>query len=93
MTKFQALNYIVILEGVENKNVTDFGFDKSGLVDKNEKYKRAVIKSMGPDCPRDETHTIKEGDTVLYDSYKASPLSLDGEQYFTLFYADLVVAL
>jgi len=86
----QALNHIVIIQEVENKNETSFGFDKSGIVDKNEKYKKGQIISLGVDCPVDEIHTIKEGDFVLYDSYKTSPLSIGGVEYKTLYYNDLV---
>jgi len=108
----QALNYVIILKEVENENETDFGFDKSGLVDKNEKYKRGVVVSMGAMCPKDEKmtfrqilkklisldfdfkkpKTIKVSDTILYDGYKSSPLSVDGEEYKTIMYADMVMS-
>ena len=87
--KGQALNYVVIVREIENSNTTDFGFDKSNLVDKNEKHKKGIIVSIGPSCNAGD---IKVGSEVLYDGYKVSPLSLDGIEYKTLMFGDLVMA-
>jgi co-chaperonin GroES (HSP10) len=88
----QALNFVVIVKEIENEQVTDFGFNKTGLTDKSEKYKKGIIVSMGVSCPQDDVHTVKVGDTILYDGYKTSPLSVEGEEYKTLMYSDMVMS-
>lgn len=94
MNKFpgQALNFVVIVKEIENEQITDFGFDTTSLVDKNQKYKKGLVVSMGVSCPHDEVHTVKVGDTILYDGYKTSPLSVEGEEYKTLMYSDMVMS-
>ena len=86
----QALNYVIIVKEVENTNVTDFGFDVSNLSDKNEKYKKGIIVSVGESCPKEG---IILGDVVLYDGYKTSPLTLNGEEFKTMLYGDLVMSI
>ena len=86
----KALNYIVIIKEIENKNETSFGFDTSNLADKNEKYRRAIIVSLGPSCPKDDENPINVGDTVMYDHYKTSPLTLNGIEFKTLMWGDLI---
>ena len=87
----KALNYIVVIKEIENENVTDYGFDVSNLVDKNQKYAKGIIVSMGENCKR-EDNGINEGAEVLYDKYKSSPLSVGGIEYKTLMFGDLVMA-
>jgi len=88
--KGKALNYVIIVKEVVKENVTASGYDMSGIVDKNEKYKQGVVISMGEGCPKDG---IKAGDVVLYDGYKASPLTIYAETYVSLLYGDLILAL
>jgi len=83
-----ALNFVVIVHEIANKNVTEGGLDMTGLTDKNEKYRKGIVISIGADCPKD---FIKVGDEVLYDNYKTSELTLNAVAYKTLFFSDLTM--
>lgn len=85
--KGQALNFVVVLKEIENVNETSSGLNISSSVDKNEKYRKAIVVSIGTECPKDG---IQLGDTVMYDKHKANPLTQNAVEYQTLFYADLV---
>lgn len=82
-----ALNYVVVLKEIENVNETSSGLNISSSVDKNEKYRKAIVVSIGTECPKDG---IQLGDTVMYDKHKANPLTQNAVEYVTLFYSDLV---
>lgn len=98
----QALNFCVVLRQIENKNVTGAGLDISMMADKNEKYKKGVVISIGTGCPKKnfrifgieipfiKLNNINKGDTVLYDTYKSSMVTLETIEYQVMFYADLV---
>jgi len=86
--KGQALNFVVVLKEIANVNETGSGLDISSSVDKNEKYRKAIVVSLGSECPKD---CLQLGDTVMYDKHKANPLTQNGVEYITLFYADLVL--
>lgn len=93
--KGQALNYTIIVEEEQMENINTSGIDISSEADKNEKYRKGVIVSFGNLCPKNDKgeETIKIGQTVLYDNYKASDLIINGENYKTFYYADLVAFL
>jgi len=101
--KGRALNYVVVLKEIENVNETASGLNISSSVDKNEKYRKGIIVSMGNLCPKEpitifgitipfiKKSKINLGDTVIYDKFKANPLTRGAIEYTTLFYADLVL--
>lgn len=84
----RALNFVVVLKEIENVNETASGLNISSSVDKNEKYRKGIVVSIGSECPKDD---VKLGDTVIYDKFKANPLTREAIEYITLFYADLVL--
>lgn len=86
--KGKALNYVVVLKEIANVNETSSGLNISSSVDKNEKYRKAIVVSLGSECPKEP---VCLGDTVMYDKHKANPLTQNGVEYITLFYADLVL--
>jgi co-chaperonin GroES (HSP10) len=88
----QALNYNVFVKTVERKNVTQGGIDITSETDKNEKYRQGIIVSFGNLCPKDKdgNDVIHIGQEVIYDGYKASPLSVNGESFDSVYFADLV---
>lgn len=98
-----ALNYVIVLKEIENINETSSGLDISSSVDKNEKYRKGIIVSMGNLCPKEQVTVfgitipfikkskVKLGDTVIYDKFKANPLTRNAIEWVTLFYADLVL--
>lgn len=93
--KGKALNYVVIVKQKELKNETETGLDFSSEVDKNQKFRKGEIVSFGNLCPKNDKgeDTIKIGQEVLYDMYKASDLTVDGIKYQTFYYSDLIAIL
>jgi len=85
--KGHALNYNVIIRQVANKNVTENGLDTSMAVDKSEKFKKGIVVSIGTSCPEGD---IGLGSTVIYDSYKASKVTLENVEYSVVMFADLM---
>ena len=89
--KGQALNYNVFVKRQQIQNLTQSGIDITSETDKNEKYRKGVIVSVGNLCPeKDGKPVIKIGDEVLYDGYKSSELTIDGIPYEVVYFADLV---
>jgi len=86
--KGKALNFVVVLKEIENVNETASGLNISSSVDKNEKYRKGIVVSIGTECPKDD---VKLGDTVIYDKGKSNPLTRGAVEYTTLFYSDLVL--
>ena len=84
----KALNFVVVLKEIENINETESGLNIGSEVDKNEKYRKAIVVSVGSECPKDD---VKEGDTIMYDKHKAHDLTINAIQYKTIYYADLVM--
>jgi co-chaperonin GroES (HSP10) len=82
----QALNFVVIIKEIENVNITESNLDLSLSVNKNEKYRRAIVVSIGTECPKD---FVKVGDEILFDLFKTSDLTLNGTEFKTLYYSDL----
>jgi co-chaperonin GroES (HSP10) len=99
----RALNFVVVLKEIENVNETTSGLDISSSVDKNEKYRKGIVVSMGDLCPKEpivifgitipfiKKSKVKLGNTVIYDKYKANPLTRDAIEWTTLYYSDLVL--
>jgi len=83
-----ALNFVVIVHEIANENVTEGGLDMTGLTDKNEKFRKGIVVSIGADCPKD---FIKVGDEVLYDNYKTSELTLNAVNFKCLMFSDLTM--
>ena len=86
--KGKALNYVVVLKEIANVNETESGLDISSSVDKNEKYRKGIVVSIGSECPKDD---VKLGDTVIYDKFKANPLTREAIEWTTLYYSDLIL--
>lgn len=90
--KGQALNYNVFVKKVQIENVTEAGIHITSETDKNEKYRKGIVVSVGNSCPKTESGEpiVAIGDEVLYDSYKSSELTIDGEAFEVIYFADLV---
>lgn len=84
----KALNYVVVLKEIENVNETSSGLDISSSVDKNEKYRKGIVVSLGTECPKGD---VNLGDTVIYDKFKANPLTRNAIEWVTLYYSDLIL--
>lgn len=91
--KGQALNYNIIVKREFIENKTASGIEITSEVDKNEKYRKGIVVSVGTLCPKnaDGTATIEVGNEILYDKYKMSEVTIDGISYEIISYADLVM--
>lgn len=89
--KGQALNVRVIVKDIQIDNKNSFGFDTSSAVEKNGYQKAGIVVSVGEQTPKleDGTHTLKIGDTILYDKTRMTSLTLEGESYAMLNYIDI----
>jgi co-chaperonin GroES (HSP10) len=83
----RALNYNVVLRQIANKNVSENNLDLTNALDKNEKFKKGIVVSIGTECPKGD---IELGSEVMYDSYKASKVTLDTIEYEIVYFADLI---
>lgn len=92
--KFQALGRAVIVKEITNEvEIGGFSFDTKD--DKNAKFLKGEICSITPDSPRDKdgNQFVNNGDTILFDAYKATPIIIEGEVYSMIYVGDIVVKL
>ena len=91
--KGKALNYNIIVKREFIENRTGAGIILDSEIDKNEKYRKGIVVSVGTLCPKnaDGTATIEIGNEILYDKYKMSEVTIDGISYEIISYADLVM--
>jgi len=100
--KGKMLNFNVCIRQIENVNVTENNLDLTMVTDKNQKYKKGIVVSMGTECPKRslvifgitipfiKVSDIKVGDEIIFDGYKGSKVTLDTIEYEIVYYADLV---
>lgn len=90
--KGQALNLIVVVEEVFNENKTKSGIDITNVVDANEKQKKGIVVSVGTECPKksDGSQTIEVGWEIIFDKYKSTPMTQDGNPFILVDYRDIV---
>ena len=93
--KGQALNLNVVVKETEIENITDSGLDLSSSEDRNQKFKKGIVVSIGLQCPKksDGTDSIKIGDEILYDSYRSTSVTLDTEVYSIINFSDITIVL
>ena len=93
--KGQARNSNVVVKLLKQENIVG-GMDLTSNEDKDQKFKRAVVLSLGDNCPRKDDSNeflIPVGSEILFDQFKETPLTLDGETYEVIFFADIMVTL
>jgi co-chaperonin GroES (HSP10) len=92
--KGQALNTNLIIFAVEAEHQTASGLNIASDEDKNQRFQKGYIVSVGPDCPKDsETNKplVKIGDTVWFDKFKQTPFLYYGEHFTDVKFADLII--
>lgn len=91
--KGQAVNYNVVVEEQEMKNISGSGIDYTSSEDKNQKFKRGVVQSVGLGCPKNDEgeYVLKIGDEILYDGYKGSPVTLETKVYSIIMFQDIAI--
>ena len=93
--KGQALNYNVFILPIEESQLTASGIDLTSNEDKNAKYKKGIVVSVGNLCPKKEdgSNVVNVGDTIMYDRYKSSDLKQNFVIYHSVLFADLIMIL
>lgn len=103
--KFKALNHCVIIKEIEMENKTESGIVIAHKASADQKQSKGVIVSAGLGCPkksvfsrflffwkrRSEVNTVKEGDTVIFDRYKSTNMTVDAVEYQMVYYSDLIL--
>ena len=93
-TKFQALGRAVIVKEIPNEvEIGGFSFDTKD--DKNAKFLKGKVISITPDSPRDKdgNQFVNNGDEIMFDFYKSTPIIIEGETYSMIYVGDIVVKL
>ena len=93
--KGQAVNTHIVLKEVAIENVTDSGLDISSSEDRNQKFKKGIVVSVGLQCPKnsDGSEILKIGDEIFFDGYKGTPLTIDAEVYTIIYFQDVTIIL
>jgi|TARA_R110000796_G_scaffold146591_2_gene263275 co-chaperonin GroES (HSP10) len=93
--KGQALNSNVVVKETEIENITDSGLDLTSSDDRNQKFKKGIVISIGLQCPKktDGTDSLKIGDEILYDSYRSTAFTLETEVYSIIKFDDITIVL
>jgi co-chaperonin GroES (HSP10) len=81
----------VVVEPIENKQISEGGLDFTETIDKNQRYGKGIVVSIGEDAPLDKNGDpyVKEGDTILYDKNKSSKYTEGTIEYVALYYRDI----
>lgn len=89
----QAVNYNVVVEEMELKNISSSGIDLTSSEDKNQKFKRGIVQSVGLACPKNDEGemVLKVGQEILYDGYKGSTVTLETKVYSIISFADIAI--
>jgi co-chaperonin GroES (HSP10) len=93
MSKWQGkcIGSNVVVEPIENIQISKGGIDLTNAIDKNQRYGKGIVISIGENAPKDENGQsyVKAGDTILYDRNKATPYSEDAVEYVALYYESI----
>lgn len=81
----------VVVEPIENKQISEGGLDFTDAVDKNQRYGKGIVISIGEHAPVNKKGIpyVKVGDTVLFDKNKATDYVENTVEYKALYYSDL----
>ena len=92
-SKFQALNFNVIVEATVLKFVADWGYDFRGYISATESQQAGVLVSIGEGCPKDGegNHFISEGQTVVFSKHRVTQMTIDTKPYLVIPYSDIVL--
>ncbi|HEY6143753.1 MAG TPA: hypothetical protein VIV55_10115 [Flavobacterium sp.] len=87
----KCLGSNVIVIPIENKQLSEGGVDLTFLIDKNQKWGKGIIVSIGENVPLNKKGIpyLKEGDVVLFDKNKATDYVEDTVEYKAMYYNDI----
>jgi co-chaperonin GroES (HSP10) len=88
----KCLGSNVIVTPVVNRQISASGLDTTDLEDKNQKWGKGIVVSVGEGAPLDKNGLphIKAGDTVMYDKNKTTDYVEDTILYKAMYYHDLL---
>lgn len=90
--KGKCLGSNVIVMVIENKQLSDGGFDATFVSDKNQKWGKGIVVGVGEKLPLDKNGIpyIKTEDIVIFDTNKATPYLEDALEYSAMDYNALL---
>jgi co-chaperonin GroES (HSP10) len=90
--KGKCLGSNVIVLPQENKQLSEAGLDFTTVQDKNQKWGKGAVISVGENVPMDKEGSpcLKEGDIVIFDRNKSTAYIEDNIEYQAMYYTDLV---
>ena len=83
----RMLNYNVCIRKIENVNITENNLDLSMAVDKDAKFLKGIVVSIGSACPKGD---VDVGSTIMFDANKSSKVTLNTIEYEICYFADLL---
>jgi len=91
--KGTCLNSNIAFKPINIVNKTESGLDISLVTDKNERFERGIIVSIGHAIPKDEKGVsfIKIGDEISVDKHKTTDYTENGVLYKLCYYSDLTL--
>lgn len=95
MAKFTALNHNIIIRDIETENRTESGIKIAHEASADQKQRTGIVVAAGLSCPRNEdgTFMVKEGDKVVYDRHKSTPITIEAETFSIVYFSDLILVL
>lgn len=90
--KGECLGSNVVVEVVENEQISDGGLYFTTIADKTLKWGKGKVVSAGESIPLNGNGLpcIKEGDFVIFDTNKSTPFMEDSISYEVIMYGDLM---
>jgi co-chaperonin GroES (HSP10) len=92
--KGQALNTNIIVYALEAEHKTDSGLNIASNEDKNQRFQKGIVVSVGHECPINEDTKeclVKVGDTVWFDKFKQTPFMFYNNFFTNIKFADLII--
>jgi co-chaperonin GroES (HSP10) len=89
--KGKCLGSNVIVLPIENKQISDGGIDLTDAIDKDQKWGKGIVVSVGEGIPLDKNNIpyIKDGDVVVFDRHKATDYVEETVEYKAMYYHDI----
>lgn len=91
--KGQALNTNLIIYNIEAEHKTASGINIASNEDKNQRFQKGIVVSVGHDCPKDDkgNHLVNKDSVVFFDKFKQTPFMYRGELFTNVKFADLII--
>jgi|TARA_R100001463_G_scaffold21486_1_gene51584 co-chaperonin GroES (HSP10) len=82
----KAINYYIVIEKIKEKPKSESGFVLTETQNDDVRYLKGRVESIG-----DLVNGIKKDDIVYYDKNAGHGIEFDGNYYFVIKHADVVI--